>query len=290
VSGSFSKSKQQSTSSSQSDSSQLGFNTASSFGTGGSTSTSSSVGGSSQQIAFGDLFQQLYGGAASAAAGVDTGGISTAANQLFTGGLGFLDTLSGGNAGTAELAARASDNTARDAQLGVLQQQLGDLFNTQLLPGIKSGGVATGTLGGSRDAVQIGQAAKSVASQFSTGAASIISADQAQKDAAAGKLADVTNTGAATGLSALQSLFGLASSASTAGLQPYQILSSILGGPTTLTNSSQVSNAVANSFNTQGSQSYGFDVGNSSSSSTAQSTGSSFGISGGVGLNLQKTI
>jgi hypothetical protein len=216
---------------------------------------------------------------------VDTGDIASAGQQLFSGGLGFLDKL-GGGAGADELAARAGggDTSGRDAQLGVLQSQLGDFFNTQLVPGITSRGVSTGTLGGSRDAVELGQAAKQVAGQFSTGAASIISNDQAQRDAAAGKLADVTNQGAATGLSALSSLYGLKQGADSSALTPYQMLSQILGGPTVLgqSQSSQLAAALSSSFGEQGSSSYGFDQ--SSSTQQSQGTGSGFSIAGGIGV------
>lgn len=286
MSGSFSKSKQ--SSSSQSTSSQLGINEASSFGTTGSSSSSNSAGSSSssQDVFLSDLFSSIYGGAAGAAAGVDTGAVSTAADQLFSGGLGFLDKL--GGAGDA-LAARAGDTSSRDAQLGVLKSSLGDFFNEKLVPGITSRGVSSGTLGGARDAVELGAASKEVAGQFSTGAASIISQDQARQDALAGKAADVTNTGAATGLSALQSLYGLSQSGQTAGLLPYQLLSSIIGGPTVLgqSQSSQLAEALSSSFGEQGSSSYGFTSGESQS--TGQASGSAFGISGGVGATITHT-
>jgi len=285
MSGSFSKSKQQSTSSSTSSSNSFGAQIAESFGVGGSSSVSSSVGSSGQSIAFEDLFSKLYGGATGAAAGIDTGGISDAAASLFSGGLSFLDRL-GGGAGADELAARVSDTSARDAQLATLKTSLGDFFNENLVPGITSRGVSTGTLGGSRDAVELAAAAKAVSGQFATGASSIIAQDQAARDAAAGKLADVTNAGAGTGLSALASLYGLAQGGATAGLLPYQQLAAILGGPTTLTSSSQVSDALASSFSNQGSSSYGFNTASANSESQSQATGSAFSVSGGVGFNL----
>jgi hypothetical protein len=289
MSGSFSKQKQVSDSSSSS--SQFGVTGSTSFGDTGSTSSSTSSGGSSssQDVFLSDLFSKIYGGAADAASGVNTGDISTAAKQLFSGGLGFLDQL-GGGAGAAELAARAGDTSGRDAQLSTLKTSLGDFFKEQLVPGITSRGVSTGTLGGSRDAVELGAASKSVAGQFSTGAASIISADQAQRDAAAGKLADVTNQGAGTGLSALQSLYSLAQGGQTAGLLPYQLLSSIIGGPTVLgtSQSSQVAEALSSSFGQQGSSSYGFNEGTSTSQS--HGAGSGFSISGGVGAEIQHTV
>lgn len=274
-------SKQQQTSETTSQGEQA----SSSFGVSGSgsTSTSASSGASqsSQDVFLSQLFSQIYGGATTAAAGVDTADISKAGSQLFSGGLNFLDRL-GGGAGADELAARAngSDTSGRDAQLGVLQSQLGDFFNKQLLPGITSRGVSTGTLGGSRDAVELGEATNQIGKAFSTGAASIISNDQAARDAAAGKFADVTNQGAAAGLSSLSSLYGLAQGGATAALTPYQILSQIIGGPTVLGNSSSTQDAVAqalsSSFSNQGSSSYGFDT--SSTKSQGNAVGGTQGL------------
>jgi len=286
----FSKSKQQSDS--QSTSSQIGINSSSSFGTTGSDSTSTSAGQSSseQNVFLADLLKEVYGGAAGAAAGVDTGGVSAASKQLFSGGLGFLDQLNN-NPGAAALAGRVGgDTTARDAQLETLKTQLGDLFNEKLAPGITSRGVASGTLGGSRDAVELAAASKAVAGQFATGASSIISSDQAARDAAAGKLADTTVAGAGTGLSALQSLLGIQQGGANAGLQPYQILSSIIGGPTVLgsSQSSQLSEALSSSFGEQGSTSYGFTSG--TAQSTGHGEGSSFALQGGVGGGLTHTV
>ncbi len=308
MSGSFSKqsSNQQSTSQGL----QYGENAAQSFGVTGSDSQSSQLGGSQsaqtsgasqfgqstsqQQIAFQDLFQQLYGGASVAAKGVNTAGLSDTANQLFSGGVSFLQQLQG-NAGTDALAARVGDTSARDSQLGALQSSLGDFFNEQLLPGVVSRGVSSGTYGGSRDAVASSMAAKQVAGQYAQGAAQIIGTDQQQRDTAAAQLGGLQQQGALGGLSSLASLFGLASSGAQAGLSPFETLAQIFGGPTTLTQAQSVSggqsaaqgysssfdiaSAISKSFGQQGSQSYGFDFG----SNTSQSTGSGkgFGISGG---------
>ena len=234
---------------------------------------------SQQNIAFENLFQQLYGGASSAAAAIDTSGLSDTAKQLFSGGLNFLQQLQG-NAGTDALTARIGDTSTRDTQLSALQQGLGQLFNEQLLPGITSQGVATGTLGGSRQAIEKAQAAKAVAGQYAQGAAQLIGMDQAQRDQAAAQLAGLTGQNAATGLSALPSLFGLAQGSATVGLTPYTALAQILGGPTVLTQqqatdqstSSSIAKSIADSFG----QSYGFDFGTSKSQGT--STGGTQGL------------
>lgn len=267
MSGSFSKQS----SNEQSTSSNLGLseNAASSFGNQGSQSSSlsqgSSVGGSSQTVAFEDLFKKLYGGASGAADAVNTGAISTAAKSLFTSGTGFLDTLSG-----------VGSDATTDAQVGALKTTLGDFFNEQLLPGITREGVSTGTLGGSRDAVATGQAAKGVASQLSAGVASILGNRDAAKTGAAG-----------TGLSALQSLLGIDTQGELAGLSPYQALAQIVGGPTVLgssfSQSQDIASALSDSFGVSGSQSYGFDYSSGKSQSTGNQKG--FGISGGIGYS-----
>lgn len=281
---SFGKQKQSAQGTSESASSELSFgeNLASSFGTSGSESSSSSFGTSSadQRIAFEDLFKSLYGGSAAAAAGLDPTNISGAAKQLFSGGLNFLEQLQGGDAGTRALEGRLTDTSGRDAQLETLRSSLGDFFNEELIPGITAGGVATGTLGGSRDAVEKAQAAKAVAGQFSTGAAQIISGDQAQRDAAAGTLSTLKQQGAQGGLNALNSLLGLVSQGEFAALSPYEALASIFGGPTVLgsSQSTDVASSLAQAFSEQGSQSYGFDFGVGSSSSKEQHTSSGRGF------------
>jgi len=250
---SFNKSKQVADSSSQS--TQIGGSEATSFGNSGQT------------IAFQDLFQKLFGGANAAANGVNSGGLSEVANQLFSGGSSFLDSLQD-NTGLDALESRAGDTTARDANLDVLKTSLGDFFNEQLIPGIASEGIATGTYGGSRGDVAKAQAAKAVSGQFATGAASILNADQAQRDAAAANLGGLKVQGAQVGTDLISQMFGLAQGGATAGLLPYQILSQIMGGPTTLTDSES------------GSQSYGFDFGSSTSQSHSQ--GSSIGVGLGI--------
>lgn len=269
---------------SQSDELSLGFQEASSFGEQGSSALSTSTGRSSadQRIAFEDLFRSLYGGAGAAAAGVDTGVISGSAKQLFSGGLGFLETLQGGS---DALAARAGDTSARDAQLALLKSQLGDFFGEELMPGVTDVGVATGTLGGARDAVARAQAAKAVGGQFATGAASIISSDQQRRDTLATEAARLKQGGAAVGLSSLESLLGLSSAGEFAQLSPYEALASIYGGPTVLgsSQSEDLAQAISDSFGIQGSSSYGFDFGRATSSSSSQSRSKSKSFSIGMG-------
>lgn len=272
---------------SSSTSNQYGESRSSSFGETGSTSTQTGRSGSQQRLAFEELFASLYGGAGRAASAVNAGGLAETAQQLFTGGLTFLEGL-GGGAGADALEARIGDTTARDAQLETLRGELGELFNEELMPGVTSLGVSTGTLGGSRDSVLRAQAAKAVAGQFSKGAAGIISADQAQRDNAAATVARLKQSGAAGGLDALSSLYGLAEGGELAGLMPFQILAQIMGDPTVLGESFSEELGLSESFGRQGSQSYGFDYGTSTSSSTSKgpTQGLAQAFLGGGGLSM----
>lgn len=273
-----------SSSQSQSDEFNIGLDIASSFGEQGSSSSSTSRGTSSadQRIAFEDLFRSLYGGAGAAAAGVDAGVISGAAKQLFSGGLGFLETLQGG---TDALEARIADTSSRDAQLDLLRTQLGDFFGEELLPGVTDVGVATGTFGGARDSVLRSQAAKAVAGQFAQGAGSIIAGDAASKDQLAARVAELQQGGAAAGLGSLGQLLQLQTSGEFAALSPFEALASIYGGPTVLgsSQSEDIAQAISDSFGVQGSQSYGFDFGRATSSSSSKSKSKSFNLGFGGG-------
>lgn len=265
-------SKQKSQSTQQSSSASLG----SSFSEG--SSQSSGQAGSSQSIAFEELFRSLYGDAFKGAAAVsaNTGILQGEAAQLFSGGTKFLDMLSGGPANDYLDARLTGPDAAAGAQLNALSSSLGDFFNEQLLPGIKGRGIAAGTYGGARTDVAESLAAKQVAGQFSQGAASILANSQAQRDAAAATRGTQQIQSASAGLTALPSLFQLAQGGANAALSPYLALAQILGGPTTLTqsqssqsaSSADIARAISESF----SSSYG--------QSTASGKSFNFGFGG----------
>lgn len=237
----------------------------------GSQSTEAGQSASTQNIAFEDLFSKLFGGASAAAGAINTSPITTAANQLFTGGANFLSTLEGGAAsGVADLVNRAGDSSALDAQLGALKTSLGDFLNEKVLPGVTAGGVATGTLGGDRQAVEKAMAAKAVASQFAQGAASLIGTDQQQKDQAAMALAQY----GPAALTVAPGLLSLTTTGAEAPLAPYTALKGVLGAPTVLSSSESTTGSQSTSQSTgqQGSQSYGFNFGSSSGSGSSQGT------------------
>ena len=246
-----------------------------------STSNAGSQSGTSQDIAFADLFQQLYGGAASAAGGLSGQPIQSAANMLFSGGTGFLDSLQGG-AGADYLEQRVSGQSpVLDEQIAALGSDLGSFFRDELDPAITAQAVAGGQLGGGRQGVAQGQAIAQVGKQFAQGATALRANDVAMRDEAAGNLESIRTSAAGVGLSALPSLLGLRQQGQLAALAPYQALAGILGGPTVLSQSQatsfsdslSTSDAIARAI----SASFGEDFAKSESSSKSKSGNLSFG-------------
>jgi hypothetical protein len=195
---------------------------------------------SNQDIAFRDLYAGLYGNATGAAgravAGADE--LGAAAQQLFTGGNQFLQGL-GGDAGSNYLNSRLdSENPVLQEQISQLQQDTGRLFREELNPAITSRAVGGGTLGGGRQGVAQGLAAEGAARVFAQGATALRAGDVASRDAVAQSVATNSLNAASTGLGALPSLLDVLQRGNNAELGVYSNLSSILGGPTTLTQSS----------------------------------------------------
>lgn len=246
------KTDSQSTTDSFGISSSMSQDMSSSYG----TSVGGSVNSSNQNIAFEDLYKQLYGGASSAAgaAAASAPEIASAARQLFTGGANFLQELDA-DPGTAYLTNRLSaDNPVLQTQVDALRQDTGRLFTENLNPAITSRAVAGGTLGGGRQGVAQGLAMESAAREFERGATALRGGDISARDAAAMAVASNSVSAASTGLGSLPGLLDLVSTGAEAPLASYSALSSIMGGPTTLSTSqgSSFSNAtqqsVANAF------------------------------------------
>jgi hypothetical protein len=250
------------------------------FGIGGSKSSSksqstaqssgfsiaSSLGKSEQDIAFKDLFASLYGGASGAAGAVDLPTYKNEASMLFQGGTNFLQSL-GGGAGADYLEGRISgDGSVLNAQIEELRTSLMENFNESVLPSIRSGAIAGGTFGGGREGVATGIAARDVGRNLQSGVVSLLTADQAGKDAAAVNLQGLQQQGAATGIGGLKDLLGLSQAGAGADLLPYQLLAQIMGGPTTLTQSLQTSSSIS------------ADQSTAQSTSSAKSGSFSFGM------------
>lgn len=225
----------------------------SSYGYSNSFSDSLSEAVSRDRVAFEDVFAQLYGGATGAAgrAAELVPMFQGQAAELYTGGMRFLDQLND----ASPLQARLDEAGTADAQIDALGEDLGRFLSEELNPAIRSKGVATGTLGGGRQGVAQGRAASSVAREFRQGATAIRSADVARRDSLAGMLSEdrLARTGA--GLEALPMLFGLAEGGLTAGFAPYAALSSIIGGPTVLGESSDYAVSTARAMSEERSQS-----------------------------------
>lgn len=265
-------------------STQTGFGLNQSFSDSLSTSASrgvsSSQGTSTQSIAFEELFRQLYGGAVGATerAVQMVPALEGQAARLFNSGAEFLESL-GGGVGQDYLSSRITGaNPLVDEQIAALGDDIGTFLREDINPALADTAIRAGQLGGSRQGVAQGRAATAAVQEFQRGALGIRTADMAARDQAADQLARLQQQGAATGLSALPGLLGIAQGASTAGLTPFSALAAILGGPTVLTQSQQTaeSEQSAESIAQAIAQSLGlsYDYG--------QSTGSSWGSSKGT--------
>ena len=245
------------------------------FGQSGSVSGGRSQ--SQSRVAFEDLFAQLFGGSASAAAGVNTGSITQAANSLFSSGAQFLEGL-GGDAGSEFLTDRISGiDKIADQQVEQLGSDLERFLGENVARGITAGGVQAGTLGGGRGEVQSGIAERGAAEAFIKGATGIRANSRAEQDAIAQFLAGQAGTNAQTGINALPGLFELSQGGALAGLTPFMMLSQIFGGPTVLQDSESE----------QFGESFGLDFGAQASTGRAgsQSTSSSSGSSKSFSFN-----
>jgi hypothetical protein len=232
-----------------------GFNQSEEISSSGSQSTSR------QNIAFEDMFANLYGNASGAAgrAAVGAGDLSQASRQLFTGGNQYLQSL-GADQGSAYLNNRLdANNPVLEQQISQLQQDTGRLFREELNPAITSRAVAGGTYGGGRQGVAQGLAAEGAARTFTQGATALRAGDITSRDAVAQSIATNSLNAASTGLGALPSLLDVLQRGQNAELGVYSQLGSILGGPTTLTSSdsSSLAQSLARAYGEQQSTSRG---------------------------------
>lgn len=223
------------------------------FGISGSSSSSQST--SSQQVFSADLFRQLFSGASNVAGGIDTQGLTDAANSLFSSGSGFLDSLQEQSAGTDVAGQFLSDRISGeggfvDENIAALGEDLGQFFNEQLLPGITSEAVGGGQLGGGRQGVAQGKAIESVGREFRRGSLDIRNADLAQRTDAARTLSATKLSASQAGLTGVQQQFDLANAATLTPFSPFLTLAQILGNPTTLSESESSSKSKSLAFET----------------------------------------
>jgi hypothetical protein len=113
-----------------------------------------------------------------------------------------------------------SGNPFAQAQIGQLGQGLGRLFSQQIAPTINSQFTGGGTLGGSRQALALGQAGEGLGQAFTGGALDIL-----------GNSSQLALQANQAGLNGLGQVFG-AGNAATFGSLPG--LAGLLGGPTVL--------------------------------------------------------
>lgn len=280
MSGSLGLDYSEAKNSSQATSSQYGYSSAQSGDVSRSVSEGISGGSSqSQQSVFlADLYKQLYGGATAAAGNVamEAPALKTAAQQLFTGGSQFLQTL-GDNAGLDYQKQRLSSDSAVEDIIASMKTDAGNLFSEKLNPAITADAVAGGNLGGGRQGLAQGVAQAQVANDFTKNAAALRYGDVQAKDAIAASIAGNSIVAANTGLGALPSLLDTLERGQNAELAPYSSLSSILGGPTTLNESS------ANDFSRSTSQSAADAFSRSFGEQSAQSQSTSRGRSNAYG-------
>lgn len=244
-------------------------------------STSRGVSRSTQSVYADEFLRLLYGGATGATmrAASLAPQFAESARALFTGGMQFLDQLRGG-AGAEYLQSRLDGDGLAEERIALLSEDVGRFLRTEALPSIQSRAISAYGLGGARQGLAEGRAIEGATREFQRGATEIRMQEQAARDAIASQLMAGEQSAAAAGLSALPSLLGLAEAERTAELAPYQILSQILGAPTTLTESmsEQTAESIARSLSEQ----FGIslqdarDWARSQSTSTSRSGGFSF--------------
>ncbi len=265
-------------SSSRSSSSSRAFDVGVSGSVSGGLSESESRAASRDRVAFEDVFSRLFGGAEGAAAGLDPSLLTSAANQLFSGGLDFLSSLGGGGPERAFLEGRVAgeDGGLLDEQIGLLSEDVGRFFSEQLNPAITSEAIAGGQLGGGRQGVAQGIAAGEAGSAFARGASALRAADLESRDRSAVALGQQRLTSAEKGLNGLSTLAGIADLGFGAGLAPFERLAGILGGPTVLGESESRSTATAEDFARAFSQNFGFSRADATSTSRSRSASIGF--------------
>jgi hypothetical protein len=259
-----------------------------SIGGGYQGSESTAIGGSQStavsqdRLAFEQLYQQLYGGAASAASNLTSNPfLSQTANQLFSSGQNILGGLQN-DAGSSYLQSVLSSSGNVDEQIALLGQDINKFTSESLLPNIRRSSAAAGQLGGSRQSVAEGSALQGAQDSFASGASAIRNENLQRQLAAAGQLSAQNLQGAQIGLAGNESLYGLANQGFMSELSPYAALASIYGDKVTLGSSvsqstsfdEALSQAFGEDFNASNAWSYGYDQ----ATSTTKSKGKSFSL------------
>lgn len=298
LSGSESRSRSDAQSTSRSNQFSVSGGLSDSFSTsfGESRSRSESGGASTgrtrQSIAFepffANLFTQATGAAGDAAEAIPE--LTQRTNALFNSGFETINALQGESAADRFLTNRLSDDTRVDERIDLAGEDISRFLQNEVLPNINAGGIAAGTLGGSRGEVARGEAGAGAVREFARVAEDIRTGDRRERDAIAQFLSSSERADAATSLSALPSVAGLAQLSSSAALQPFAQLSSILGPAQTLTaadsRSDQFSVSESDAFNRALAEAMSRNFALSEGESESQSTSSSRGRSRSFGFNF----
>lgn len=153
------------------------------------------------------------------------------AGQLGQQGQGFLDTL-GGNQFTEQLGQFAQQgNPFVQQQISNFGQDIGQNLGQNILPQIRSGGIATGQPGGSRAGIAEGLALQGAQRAFGQGVTDLRSNAFNQQVGAAQAGGQLAQGGAAAGLGGIGELFNLGLGGFQAEFAPLQNLAAILGSP-----------------------------------------------------------
>lgn len=225
------------------------------FGIEASQSSSQST--SSQSVFSADLFRNLFSGASNVAGNIDTEGLTSAANDLFNSGSGFLGNLEeisgGGGVGGDFLSGVVSgEGGFVDENITALGEDLSQFFSEELLPGITNQAVGGGQLGGGRQGVAQGKAIEAIGREFRRGSLDIRNADRAQRIGAAETLTSQQISASQAGLTGAGQQFDLANAATLTPFSPFLTLADILGAPTTLTESQRTSSSESIGFDFTG--------------------------------------
>lgn len=223
------------------------------FNVNKSDSRSNSFSNSSDYVFNEGVQNRIHQNAYNAAMQMDTRGLATEQQALFSGGLNAIGSLleqssTSVNANNYLAQRMSGENPALQGQIDSIGSDLGKFFNEQLMPGITSSAAGSGQLGGGRQGVAQGAAIDATSREFSSAVSNLRAQDLQARDAAA---LGIQANSAQSLNSALAAMPGLSQSATnvfTAEMAPYAALSEILGGPTVLNNSTSTGRSKSSSF------------------------------------------
>ncbi len=239
----------------------------------GGTSEAGSLSQSRDRLAFEDLFSRLYAGAEGATGMLDPSILTETSNSLFSGGMGFLDELSGGAGADFMRDRLTGESPVLNEQVAALRTDAQNLFTDQN-QGIRAEAIAGGVYGGGRQGVAEGIARGRIGDAFLSASANLRAEDLRLRDQLAATLNQQQIGAAGTGLASLGDLYGIGTAGFGAELQPYERLAALLGSRTVLSDSDASSFSSSEDFARAMSESFGESM--SRQESRSRSAGFSF--------------